>query len=47
MSTAASEFLTEVLSSFAMAAAAVAAHQEQLPQAQEQPADLRRQGQRS
>ena len=47
MSTAASEFLTEVLSSFAMAAAAVAAHQEELPQAQEQHADLPRQGQRS
>ena len=42
MSTAASEFLTEVLASFAMASAAVAALQQQLLQAQAELADLRR-----
>ncbi len=42
MSTAASEFLTEVLASFAMASAAVAALQQQLHQAQTELADLRR-----
>ena len=44
MSTAASEFLTEVLASFAMAAAAVAALQEQLHRAQAELAELRRRG---
>lgn len=42
MSTAASEFLTEVLASFAMASSAVAALQEQLLEAQVELADLRR-----
>ena len=41
MSTAASEFLTEVLASFAMAAAAVAALQEQLLEAEAELAELR------
>lgn len=44
MSTAASEFLTEVLASFAMASAAVAALQEQLLETQAELAELRRRG---
>lgn len=47
MSTAASEFLTEVLASYAMASAAVAALQEQLLEAQSELAELRRRGLRS
>ncbi len=47
MSTAASEFLTEVLASFAMASAAVGALQEQLLAAQAELAELRRRGARS
>ena len=43
MSTAASEFLTEVLVSFSMASAAVAALQEQLHEAQREIAELREQ----
>ena len=46
MSTAASEFLTEVLASFAMASAAVAALQEQLLESQAELAELRRQAER-
>ncbi len=44
MSTAASEFLTEVLASFAMASAAVSSLQAQLLEAQEELAELRRRG---
>ncbi len=44
MSTAASEFLTEVLASFAMASASVAALQEQLLAAQAELAEMRRRG---
>jgi hypothetical protein len=42
MCTAASEFLTEVLASFAMASSAYAGAREQLQQAQEEVAELRR-----
>jgi len=44
MNTAASEFLTEVLASFAMASASVAALQEQLLAAQAELAEMRRRG---
>ncbi len=47
MSTAASEFLTEVLASFAMASASVGALQAQLLEAQAELAALRRRGDRS